>query len=374
MKKVLLVAHKIRFFVQFELNDIKLLQELGDEVHVASNYKSEEMIVDSYDKLTSMNVKVHQVDFERSPLHFIKNKKALNQLTDIIRTNGYEFIHCHTPVGGVLARIAGKQTKIKVIYTAHGFHFYKGAPLKNWLLFYPVEWLCAHWTDTLITINKEDYALAQKHMHAKKVEYIPGVGLDIDKFKNCSVDRAENRKELGIGEEDIAILSVGELNDNKNHQVVINALAKLQNNKLHYLIAGQGENKDKLIKLANDLGLAKNVHLLGYRSDINELCKSADIYVLPSIREGLNVSLMEAMASGLPCVASEIRGNTDLIDEDGGELFNPHDVDDCKNAIETVLSKDLNKLGNYNQEKINQFDKITVIEEMKKIYYEIGEK
>ena len=352
----------------FFTEHFKMLQAEGYEIELACNTSSPVK-----QEILDLGLKVHNINFSRSPLAK-DNFKACRELKELVKKGNYDIVHCHTPNAAVITRLVCRDLRkngLKIIYTAHGFHFYKCAALKNWLLFYPVEWLCAHWTDTLITINKEDYALAQKHMHAKKVEYVHGVGLDIDKFKNCSVDRAEKRKELGIGEEDIAILSVGELNDNKNHQVVMNALAKLQNSKLHYFIAGQGDNKDKLIKLANDLELAKNVHLLGYRIDINELCKSANIYVLPSIREGLNVSLMEAMASGLPCVASKIRGNTDLIDENGGELFNPHDVNSCVNAINSVLDKDLKAMSEYNKQKITAFDKNTVIEEMKRIYKEV---
>ena len=371
MKKVIFVAHKIRFFVQFEKNDIKLLQEMGYEVHVAANYQSEEMIMDAFDIITGMGVIIHQIDFERSPVHVVKNSKALKQLKSLLNNVKFDFIHCHTPIGGLIGRIAGKMTKTKVIYTAHGFHFFKGAPLKNWLLFYPVEWVCSHWTDTLITINKEDYALAQKHMHAKKVVYIPGVGLDTGKFKNCEVDRDKKREGLALKEKDIMLLSVGELNENKNHQIIIKAMSKLNNPNIHYFIAGQGDKKDYLINLAKELKLSENLHLLGFRTDVSELCKSADIFAFPSFREGLSVSVMEAMASGLPCVVSKIRGNTDLIDENGGAFFNPHNVDDCKNEIEAVLSRDLNKLGSYNQEKIKQFDTKFVLKKMKKIYDEI---
>ena len=374
MKRVILVAHKIRFFVQFEKNDIRLLQENGYEVHVAANYQSEEMIMDAFDILTEMGVIIHQINFERSPVHVVKNTKALKQLKSLLNSEKFDFIHCHTPIGGVIARIAGKMTKTKVIYTAHGFHFFKGAPLKNWLLFYPVEWLCAHWTDILITINKEDYALAQKHMHAKKVVYIPGVGLDTEKFKNCEVDRDKKREELGLSENDIMLLSVGELNENKNHQVIIKAMSQLNNPNIHYFIAGQGDKKDYLISLSKELNLSENLHLLGFRSDVNELYKSADIFVFPSHREGLGLAAIEAMASGLPLVTANIHGINDY-SEDGVTGFkgSPNNVEDFVFSIDK-LAKDKKlreQIGKNNIKISEKYDTKNILPLMKKIYSEV---
>ena len=182
------------------------------------------------------------------------------------KKNGYTLMHCHSPIGSVVARIAAcnaRKKGMKVIYTAHGFHFYKGAPKKNWLVFYPIEKMCSKLTDVLITINQEDYIFAKKHMKAKKIEYIPGVGIDIKKFNNGEFDRAAKRKELGLDADDIMLLSVGELNQNKNHEVIIKAIGALENQNIHYFIAGKGDKEELLKKLAEQ----KNVklHLLGRR-------------------------------------------------------------------------------------------------------------
>lgn len=254
--------------------------------------------------------------------------------------------------------------KLKVIYTAHGFHFYKGAPVKYWMAFYPVEKYLSKYTDVLITINKEDYYRASKKFQAKKTIYVLGVGVDVKKFEGVagSIDRAAKRKELGIMDDEILLLSIGELNENMNHSVVIKALATIQNSKevhnhIVYMIAGIGNKKDELKKLAEDCGI--DLRLLGYRNDVSELLTAADIYILPSIREGLNVSLMEAMASGTPCLCGNIRGNVDLVEQGkGGELFDPNSLCSVAKALVTEM-KDHSiwlEQGLYNQKKIKHFD------------------
>lgn len=286
--------------------------------------------------------------------------------------NKYYLLHCHSPIGSVVARIAAikarNKYKTKVIYTAHGFHFYKGAPKRNWLIFYPIEKICSFLTDVLITINKEDYEFAQKHMNAKNVYYVPGVGVDTKKFFIDGFDKNTKKSELKLGVDDIIVFSVGELNENKNQEVIVRAIAKLNNPKIHYLIAGQGKKEEELINLAEELGV--NLHLLGYRTDIVELLNMSDIFAFSSYREGLSVALMEAMAAGLPCVVSRIRGNSDLIEDGrGGYLCEVNDIDTISEAINKLC--DVEKqilLGTYNQSKIKKFDKKNVMEIMEQIY------
>ena len=258
-----------------------------------------------------------------------------------------------------------------MIYTAHGFHFYTGAPLKNWLLYYPVEWLCAHWTDALITINKEDYERARKHMHARRVEYVPGVGIDTRRFLEAKADRAAKRREIGVPEAATLLISVGELNRNKNHAVVIQALAKLNNRSIHYAIAGIGPLRDTLEHLADSLGVTAQVHLLGYRKDVPELYQAADICVFPSIREGLPVAVMEAMAAGLPFVAAENRGTRDLLtDGENALLCRYDDADGFAEAIRRECGDFAlrNRMRIQNQRKSAAFDMALINERMQKVY------
>ena len=256
----------------------------------------------------------------------------------------------------------------KVIYTAHGFHFYAGAPLANWLLYYPVEKFCAHWTDALITINTEDYELAKRKFRIKTIEYVPGVGIDVKKFANDKTNKSEKRKELGIPVDAFVLLSVGELNVNKNHQIVVRALGNLRDKTIHYVIAGKGGQDKALQELAKEIEVEDQLHLIGFRSDVSELYKMADGYVLPSIREGLNVSVMEAMSSGLPCIVSDIRGNRDMVDVDkGGYLVNPMKQDMFVKAIIAMREGGI-EMGQYNSQKSIKYDSSTINTKMIKIY------
>lgn len=352
--------------MNFFKNFIKSLIDNGNTVDIATNEKGSK-VADCY---REWGCTVHPISCTRSPL----NKgsiRAIGEIRDIVKDGGYEIVHCHTPVAAMCARLACRKLRkdgVKVVYTAHGFHFYKGAPKKNWLLYYPIEKICSEYTDVLVTINQEDYAFAKKKMKSKRVEYVPGVGIDLEKFSRTDVNRYEKRKELGIPENATLLISVGELNKNKNHETVIRAVAELKNENIYYIIAGKGGLEGYLNGLIEEVGLTDRVKLLGYRNDIKELCAISDVFVFPSFREGLSVSVMEAMATGLPVVCSKIRGNTDLIDGDGGKHFNPHSVAECKSAIESVIAADINALGEYNRKKVTNFSLAEVNRQMLDIY------
>lgn len=346
---------------------IDMLVKEGHQVDIACNDK--DLPLDSlYEEL---GCQFYTIDFSRSPLSF-DNIKAYGQLKKVVENGNYDVVHCHTPNASVITRLVCRQFRkkigLKVFYTAHGFHFYKGAPALNWLIFYPIEKFCSRFTDKLITINKEDYELAKNKFKAKEVHYVPGVGIDLSRFENVEVDRKAKRKEIGVPEDAFLLLSVGELNENKNHQVIIRALAKLENPSIHYAIAGVGDKKEYLLELADELEVFEQVHLLGYREDVLELYRIADVYVLPSIREGLNVSLMEAMASELPCVVSKIRGNVDLIDDNTRCVFDSQDEILLIEYLEELFLSDIVKLGEENKRKIEEFSLISVLLELKNIY------
>lgn len=326
--------------------------------------------------VAQLHLRRYDIPFSRFPFS-LDNLKAYRQLKKLVRENHYDIVHCHTPNAAAITRLACKGIRkngTKVIYTAHGFHFYKSAPLKNWLVYYPVEWLCAHWTDVLITINNEDYALAKKKMRAGKVKYVPGIGIDLSKF-NCDFftqeQLADIRKELGIPNDKTWLLSVGELNENKNHETVLRAIVGIKD--VYYTVAGRGTKMEELIALSEELGIADRVKFLGYRSDVSFLCEAADAFIMPSFREGLSVALMEAMASGMPCCVSRIRGNTDLIDENGGALFDPYSVDDCLEAVKKLLASDMELCGEYNRDKIKHYGSSVVEKAISKVYAEIGD-
>lgn len=360
------IGRTMSFFKSF----IKDLIDDGHSVDIATN-ECNAPIPECY---REWNCKVHQVDFSRSPLSK-GNLKAFGQLRKIIKAGNYDLVHCHTPNASVVTRLVcrkfRKKTGLKVFYTAHGFHFYKGAPKLNWLVFYPVERFCSRFTDKLITINKEDYELAKAKFKAKELCYVPGVGIDLSRFENVTVDRATKRREIGVPEDAFLLLSVGELNENKNHQIVIKALAKLNDPNVHYAIAGRGDKKDYLLELAKELGVSERVHLLGYRKDIPELNHVANVFCFPSFREGLGLAAIEAMSCGLPIITSNVHGINDYsVNGVTGYKCDPDNEDEFSVAISTLLSNSekMSEMSENNKKSAEKYSVEKIIPLVKKIY------
>ena len=372
-KKVLFVATVVKtHMMQFHIPYLKLFQEMGWETAVASKNDYENPddcqipYCDTY----------YNIPFERLPWK-PKNIQSYKMLKKIIDEGNYDLIHCHTPVGAMIARLAAlaaRKKGTKVIYTAHGFHFFKGAPLMNWLLFYPAEWLLAPVTDVLITINKEDHARALKQLHAKRIEYVPGVGIHTEKFREQNVDRLEKRSSLGYGSDDFLALTVAEMTPNKNHITILKALALLKDREefqhIHYLICGRGEMWASLEESAKELGISDHVNFLGYRTDAPELYKASDLFLFVTFREGLSVALMEAMSSGMPIVAAKIRGNTDLIDDGVSGVFSENSPEAVAEHILAMYRDPQRReqLGKAAAEKALLFDDKNVLNQVKEIY------
>ena len=381
MKKALMYASVASMIQQFNMNNISLLQELGYKVDVACNFEfgstiTNEKIEKLKEQLTKMNVNFYQIPVPRKITDFKHLRLSYKMTKDLMNEKKYDLIHCHSPIGGIICRLANKHSKhydsTRMIYTAHGFHFFKGNnPLKNFL-FRNIERYGARYTDTLITINKEDYAAAKKFKLKKNgtVEYVPGVGIDIDKINAIQGNKEELCKELNIPVDSILLLSVGELSKRKNHEVIVRLLNQLPDN-IHYVICGQGQLENYLLDLAQKLKVNIRLHLLGYRTNIPQIMKSCDIFVFPSLQEGLPVALMEAMACGLPCVASEIRGNIDLI-EDGvnSSLCNPIEYKEFLNSVKSINKEIGDKFGKLNIIKIKKYDIKKINIKMNKIYEE----
>lgn len=362
MKRILICSTIIATVKAFLVPHIDMLKQMGYVVDVAGQ-------MDSCD-INGIADHVYNIQFERNPFSR-QNLKAAKQLKSIVRQNQYDIIHFHTPVAGAFGRYTIKELRnqgTRILYTAHGFHFYKGAPLLNWLIYYPVEKYLSKYTHTLITINNEDYERATKKFKKTEVVYVPGVGLDVDKFKNTVIDRVQKRCELGVPENATVLLSVGELNKNKNHIIGIRAMALCKNENLYYLVCGQGPLKDPLKKEAVKLGVGDRVFFLGSRNDIPEILKASDIFIFPSLREGLPVSLMEAMASGLPCIASNIRGNRDLSPR---YVINKNSVEeytDIINRITLNIKKANKEIADINYSKIQNFSLSIIKRDLLNIY------
>lgn len=371
-KKMMMLTTTAYMSERFNRNNILLLEELGYEVHVVANFEEGNPTTDCVLKGFKHWIKSHggkwiQVGITRNPTDISNNFRAYKQIIHLIYENKYEFIHCHTPIGGVLGRIAARRTGTKVIYTAHGFHFYTGASLLNWLIYYPIEHFLSRWTDILVLINQEDYQRAKTKFHARQVVYVPGVGIDTAEFDTKIVHELNRKEQLGISEENIVLLSVGELNRNKNHEAVIRAIAKLHNETLHYVVAGQGKRKEILESLSTELGIGNQIHLLGYCENVPELLKSADLFIFPSKREGLPVAVMEAIASKTPVLCSNIRGNKDLI-QDESYLFHPDDVDGICKCIQEAIQRDHSKCIGDNLKRLKYYERSHVCERMKELY------
>lgn len=369
MKKALIVATVAAFIASFEMQDIEILQSLGFEVHCATNFSQ---INDSLkkQKLLDSGIITHQVDFKRSPF-CLQNLRAYRQLKKVIKEGKFDLVHCHTPMGGFLGRLAAKKYNVKsIFYTAHGFHFFKGAPLKNWIFIYNIEKYMSKKTDVLITINNEDFEIASRKFHDKHLKRIHGVGLNIKSFSTPNINRDDKRKQLGFSSEDKVLLSVGELSRDKNHLTSISAMKVLSRQGFKLLIAGEGKERKKIEKRIQKNNLQKYVTLLGYRNDISELLYACDAFLFPSFFEGLSVALMEAIASHKPIICSKVRGNVDLITSQES-YFDPKCYKTMIDAVERVFSldeKELNKMIEKNFLNLKKFDSSNVKEEMKEIY------
>lgn len=360
-RKALIVSTVSRQFYLFEQVNIALLNSLGYEVHCAADFS------DSSTRLNELFIQRHNIVIKRSPLSF-RNIIGLFQLISLIKKNQYELIHCHSPVGGVIARLAAFFTlsNSKVIYTAHGFHFYSGAPLLNWVFFFPTEIILSYLTNTVITINREDYKRA-RFFFGCKVLYCPGIGINVTKF-NSNSGIPDIKQEYGLPNNAKIILMVGELIPRKNYITALKSFAEVIKSKtnVYLLICGKGIQYDYLRKFVEENYLSSKVFFLGFRDDVNKLYSVSDIFFFPSYQEGLPVSLMEAMASGLPVVCSNIRGNIDLIEDSrGGYIKKPNDIEGFVNALNTLLSNEslCKRMANYNKKEIENFssDKVKII-------------
>lgn len=352
----------------FLIPHIKMLIEEGHEVHCAFN-----IVQEVNEELNNLGCKIHNIEFQRSPLRK-ENINAYKKLKKLIQQEKYDLVHTHTPVASACVRLACKNfNNIKVIYTAHGFHFYKGAPIQNWLIYYPIEKWLSKYTDCLITINNEDYKIAKEKFKAKHVKMLEGVGIDTTKFTPQTLDKKiKLRKEYGYSEKDFILIFVGELNHNKHQDLLIKVISKLKSKitNLKLLLIGIGDMFEQYKQLVNDLGLEKNVEFLGYRNDVPNLMLISDISVSSSRREGLPVNVMEAMATGLPLIVTNCRGNRDLVkDNKNGYVVND-DVESFANKVELLyLSEE--KRVQFAQASLSLIEKYSldnILEDLKNIY------
>ncbi|MGM9661026.1 MAG: glycosyltransferase family 4 protein [Faecousia sp.] len=356
MKKILITSTDM-MMIQFLVPHVRNLSEHGFRVEIACSEVGGRMD-DVRSALSDTVAAIHTVRLERSPTS-LRNLAGCQDMKRLLKENHYDIIWTNEPVMGVVTRLAARKarkTGTKVVYMCHGFHFFKGAGKKNWLIFYPVERLMANLCDVIVTINREDEALA-KSFHAGRVAYIHGIGVNTQRLRKFD-ERSNIRTELNLTEEDFLVLSVGELNENKNHQVILRALARLRDDGIHYIICGKGELWERLQTMVRELKLEANVHFLGYRKDVAEICLQADVFAFPTRREGLGLAALEAMYCGLPVIASNTRGIQDyMVDGKSGFLRDAEDAAGFADAIR-ILKEDIalrKRCGAYNMETVKAF-------------------
>ena len=366
MRKVLFVATVDSHIRTFHLPYLKLLHEAGYEVHVATN---------GDEQFPYCDVK-HQICIERSPFK-LNNIKAIKQLKKIIDEEKFDIVHCHTPMGSVVARLASKNARKKyctrVIYTCHGFHFYKVSAINNWILFYPIERFLAKYTDTLITINMEDYLLAKNKFgkKCKDINYLPGIGVDNSKF-NLKISDKEKKQllnELKLNEHDFIIIYPARLCPDKNQLLLINLMKELDNKNIKLLLPGKDEYNGYYQKYVKENNI-KNVFFLGLRDDISKLLNISNLLIASSIREGFGINLVEALASNVPVIAVDNRGHREIVDDGVNGFIIKNNLEDLIDRFNMIYNdKDLyNKLKSNGYKSVRKYFLDNSLKEMKNIY------
>lgn len=377
-KKILIVTSVWGFLAKFGKEDVRVLQESGYEVHYASNkdnpiYQFPENIYET------MNVIFHNIAIWQSPFGIRQNARAIKQIRDLVNSEGIAVIHCHTPSGGLVARLAGIGLPVKVIYTVHGFHFYKGAGKLHNLIYYSIEKFLSFFTDIIVTVNQEDYMAAHKMNQRIGTFQIPGVGLDREFFRETSLEQRKAAKEkLGMKDK-FFIISVGELRENKNPEVIIRALAVLKEKGMdistfRYGLLGAGKQEEQLRSLILEKGLSDNVVFYGYQSDVRPYLQAADILAFPTIREGLGMAALEAMAMGVAVLAADNRGTREfMVDKENGYVCKQNNPYDYAAFIEKMYEEqkqwcmDMEKRKQI-RKSTEKFDKKNTIAVMREVY------
>ena len=373
-KKILLTATELHLH-QFWVPHIENFINNGYSVDIICSVVADKLDV-LKSKLGDLPVSIDVVDLDRSPFK-PSNINGYKQMKRLLAERNYDIIMTNEPVMGVITRLAAKKYRkkgTKVLYTAHGFHFFTGAPKLNWMIFYPIEKWLSKYTDALVTINTEDYDRAKRKFKAKNTYYLPGIGIDTSKFARDDEIRKQKRAQLGVTDDEIMLFSVAELTERKNLAVAVKAMSKIKSQNVKYFVRGEGNLKDYLLGLIKEYSLENKVFLLGYGKDVPQMCNAADVFIFPTLQEGLPVALMEAMACGLPILCSNVRGNIDLIENGkGGYTYGKYDDESFASGID-LLANDADlrvKMTENNLKKLEDFQIGNVEEKYLNILYDL---
>lgn len=366
-KKVLFTASIAKHLLRFHLPYLQWFKDEGYEVHIACEGDEEVPFAD----------KKWTVPFIRSPFS-IGHTRAYKILKEIIDNENYSLIHCHTPMASIVTRLAAKDARnsgTKVLYTAHGFHFYNGAPTVNWLTYYPVEIITSAYADAIITINKEDFdRISTKGNQKTNYFLIPGIGVDKKKFNTVNKeDKNKLREEKEFSKEDFIVVYAAEFIDRKNHEFLIKAIAnhKEEFSNLKILFCGRGQLKDKMELMVKERKLESVIFFMGFRNDVDELFKMADLGISSSKQEGLGLNLVEEMMCGLPVLATQDRGHKEIIYfGENGYLFEQENEKEFISFLKQLYNNTelREKMGKKAFEVSNKFEITNSLKEMAIIY------
>lgn len=389
-KRAMLVANSASMIDHFNRDNIAILQSMQYEITVTANFRdgnssSSERVQAFRRELNEQHIDVLDLPIPRKVTQLGRMLKSVFALKKYLKKNPCDIIHTQTPFGGVVGRLAAKKARksgqSKVIYFVHGFHFYKGAKSRKSALYYMIEKHLSRYTDCLITLNQEDYTAGKVHFRHPNIRYVPGIGVNTDAIRNMQVDEADKRARLGLPSGKPVILNVSELIPRKNIAASIEAFSKMKNKNCVLVICGKGQERDKLLALCETLAVTDRVYFLGYRTDILEIYRLADIFLFTSFQEGLPVGVMQAMAAGLPVIASDIRGNRDLLGQSEGThsadyLVDVHDTQAFADKLDSLLSHPETRhlLGEENVCRCRKYFDIAIVhEQMQAIYRELKE-
>lgn len=347
--------------VQFTAQELTALQTLGCEVHLAcpleKPYISQEamhLLEERFPQLVW-----HDIAFTDSLHAFRRNRKAGQELEQLLEELKPELVHCHGTIAGIYGRRAAEHLGIPAFYTAHDFRIYRGCLLPERLGFGFLERRYSRCTQVMYTVCPEDGNYAKKHLHARTVISLPDMGLDYERYAIPARSRDEVRAELRIPEDATVLLSVGTLRMQKRLRIVLQAMARLRDmEQLHYVICGEGPDMAFLQKLIANLRLQERVHLLGYRTDIPDLLGAADIFCMPSRREGCGIAALEAMAAGLPLITVRSHGTRAYaVAGEGAFCLKGDMVNACADAIRQLDENRLlrKQMGAHNRALAKEF-------------------
>lgn len=368
MKKILYVTNISRTVNTFFIPHMNQLVDVGHQVDCACKLTGEHKL--KKEKIDD-RIKFYDIPFTRNPLDY-KNIIAFLKLYKIQKKEKYDIIHVHTPIASFYTRLLKIFfNDVRMIYTVHGFHFYKGSSKISWIIFGNIEKLFSKLTDTLITINNEDFEVA-KTFKCNDVRKINGVGVDFSEFKTMDKEtKIKLRESVGVEIDDFVLIMVGEHNKNKNQIQLIKAIEDIEkiNPKIKAILIGDGELLEENKRYISDNNI-KNVKVLGFRKDVNEMINISDVLISMSYREGLPKNVIEAMACSKPLILTDIRGNRDLVmNNKNGFIVNVGDIEHTKKAIIKLYNiENIDYLGNKSLEYSKIYDVNLIVQEISKCY------